>query len=103
MYLHVGNDVVVHHPDVIGIFDLENTSVSKYTKEFLRTKQQDNRIIDVTQEIPKSFVVTCDKKGKEKDKKRTKKETAEAVSFLCVGIRMRCSATRCRRSSPWRR
>ncbi len=66
MYLHVGNDVVVHHPDVIGIFDLENTSVSKYTKEYLRVKQQDNRVIDVTQDIPKSFVVTCDKKGQEK-------------------------------------
>ena len=47
MYLHVGNDVVVHHPDVIGIFDLENTSVSKYTKEYLRVKQQDKRVIDV--------------------------------------------------------
>ena len=59
MFLHVGNDVVVHHPDVIGIFDLENTS-------YLRAKQRDNRVIDVTQDIPKSFVVTCDKKGQEK-------------------------------------
>lgn len=66
MYLHVGNDVVVHHSEVIGIFDLENTSVSKYTKEYLRFNQKDRKVITVTKDIPKSFVVTSDKKKKEK-------------------------------------
>ena len=64
MYLHVGNDVVVHHSEVIGIFDLENTSVSKYTKEYLRFNQKDRKVITVTKDIPKSFVVTSDKKKK---------------------------------------
>ena len=66
MYLHIGNDVVVHHHNVLGIFDLENTSVSKYTKEYLRGKQQENRVIEVTKDMPKSFIVACDKKGKER-------------------------------------
>ena len=29
MYLHLGQDVVVRSRDIIGIFDIENTSVSK--------------------------------------------------------------------------
>ncbi len=66
MYLHVGNDVVIHHKDVIGIFDLENTSVSKYTKEYLRANQKGRKVITVTQDIPKSFVVTSEKTKKEK-------------------------------------
>ena len=56
--MHLGSDVVIHEEDIIGIFDIENTSVSKYTKEFLREKQQDGSVITITYEMPKSFVVT---------------------------------------------
>ena len=31
MYLHLGQDTVVRTGDVVGIFDLENSSVSKIT------------------------------------------------------------------------
>ena len=58
MYLHVGNHQNIRIKDIIGIFDIENTSVSKYTKEFLRAKQQSGSVINVTYEMPKSFVVT---------------------------------------------
>ena len=66
MYLHVGNDVVIRHKDIKGIFDLENTSVSKYTKEYLRSNEKGRKVITVTQDIPKSFVVTMDETKKEK-------------------------------------
>ena len=64
--IHVGNDVVIRHKDIIGIFDLENTSVSKYTKEYLRSNEKGRKVITVTQDIPKSFVVTIDETKKEK-------------------------------------
>ena len=35
MYLHLGNDFMVNTKEIIGIFDIENTSVSKITKDFL--------------------------------------------------------------------
>lgn len=41
MYLHLGQDVVVRSRDIVGIFDIENTSVSKITKEYL-TNQEKN-------------------------------------------------------------
>lgn len=65
MYLHVGSETIVSERNIIGIFDLENTSVSKFTRDYLRKKQEENRVVNVTNEIPKSFVVCAEKSGRE--------------------------------------
>ncbi len=62
MIIHVGNDIILHQEEIIGIFDLENSSISKFTKEYLRKKQQENEVITVTKEMPKSFIVTVHQK-----------------------------------------
>ena len=36
MYLHLGQSVVVPFRDVIGIFDLDTTTDSRITREFLK-------------------------------------------------------------------
>jgi len=59
MYLYLGQDTVVNSKDVIGIFDLDNTSVSKRTRDYLKYAQQSGKVVAVSREIPKSFVV-CD-------------------------------------------
>ncbi len=57
MYLHVGNEVILNEKDIIGIFDIENASVSKFTKEFLSRSQKAGEVVTVTMDIPKSLVV----------------------------------------------
>ncbi len=57
MYLHVGMDTVVPTRDIIGIFDMENTTVSKLTRQFLADAQKGGRVVNVTPELPKSFIV----------------------------------------------
>lgn len=57
IYLYLGQDTVVNSEDVIGIFDLDNTTTSRITKQYLAQAQQQNRVISVNQELPKSFVV----------------------------------------------
>ena len=57
MYLYLGEDSVVLEKDIIGIFDIENTSVSKHTKNFLLHSQKSGRISNVSLDIPKSFIV----------------------------------------------
>ena len=57
MYLHIGSETIVSEQNLIGIFDLDNTSVSKFTREFLRSRQQRGSVITVAEDIPKSFVV----------------------------------------------
>ncbi|MBR1764771.1 MAG: DUF370 domain-containing protein [Ruminococcus sp.] len=60
MYLHLGNDFIVNEKDIIGIFDLEKSSVSKYTRDYLSEATKQKRVINCTMELPKSFVVTLD-------------------------------------------
>ena len=61
MYLHLGSDIVVPTKSIIGIFDIENTSVSKSTKEFLYNAEKTGKVIYVTTDLPKSFVISKQK------------------------------------------
>lgn len=62
MYLHLGQSTVIKTNTIIGIFDLDNTTVMKSTREYLNKAQKDGDVINVSDELPKSFTVTEDKK-----------------------------------------
>lgn len=57
MYLHLGSEVVIKTDDIIGIFDLENTSVSKITRKYLNDASKNNKVIYISNEMPRSFCV----------------------------------------------
>jgi len=57
MYLHLGQNIVVPEASVIGIFDLDNTTGSHITRKFLGDAEKAGRVISVSDELPKSFVV----------------------------------------------
>ena len=59
MFLSIGNDFAVRDRSIIGIFDLDNTSTSKRTREFLEKAEREGVVVPVTEDIPKSFLV-CD-------------------------------------------
>lgn len=63
MYLHLGNESVVKTDEILGIFDLDNTSVSKHTRNYLGKKEKEKKVITVSFELPKSFIVTSNKNG----------------------------------------
>ena len=44
MYIHLGMGVVVREEDVVGIFDMENTTVSGATRDFLKRAQKENLV-----------------------------------------------------------
>lgn len=58
MYIHLGGEFVVSQDDIIGIFDLENTTVSKDTRKFLNSSEKRKEVINVSYELPKSFILT---------------------------------------------
>lgn len=62
MYLHLGQDVVVKMEQVVGIFDMENSTVSKITRQYLANATKQGRVVNVSMEMPKTFVVCTDKK-----------------------------------------
>ena len=57
MYLSIGNDMAVRDSSIIGIFDLDNTSTSRRTREFLDRAEREGRVVPCD-ELPKSFVLT---------------------------------------------
>lgn len=62
MYLHLGEKTVIKTSSIVGIFDLDNTTVSKNTRTFLSDAEKKGRVINVSYELPKSFIV-CDEDG----------------------------------------
>ena len=64
MYLHLGQETVVKTRDVVGIFDMDTSTVAKSTRDFLNRKEKEKEVITVTFELPKTFVITNKKKSK---------------------------------------
>ncbi len=57
MYLSVGNDMAVRDTSIIGIFDMDNTSTSKRTREFLERSEKEGLVIPCD-DLPKAFILT---------------------------------------------
>lgn len=61
MYLHLGQETVIMQDDIIGIFDLDNTTVSKATRDYLAAAEKNKQVINVSFELPKTFILTNNK------------------------------------------
>ena len=59
MYLHLGSNVSVPVDDIVGIFDLDNASTSRITRDFLAAAEREGMVINVGEDLPKSIVVCC--------------------------------------------
>ena len=64
MYLHLGQDVIVNERTIVGVFDMDNSTVSRHTRAFLARAQREGRVVNVSLELPKSFIV-CEENGRE--------------------------------------
>lgn len=58
MFLHIGGEYVIPVKNIIAIMDLETTSISKDTREFLKVAEEEGFVKGVTDEIPKSYIIT---------------------------------------------
>ena len=58
MYIDIATDFLVKDSDIVGIFDLDNTTTAgKHTMNFLNEKQKEGKVTYLIKDIPKSFVV----------------------------------------------
>ena len=60
MYLNIGGDFSVRSESVVGIFDLDNTSSSKWTRKVRGEAQKAGAVVEATDELPKSFLVVSE-------------------------------------------
>ena len=58
MFMHLGGDVVISLKDIISIMDIESSSTSSITKEFLKTAEDEGFIRRISEDEEKSFILT---------------------------------------------
>ncbi len=59
MYVSIGKDMALRDRSIVGIFDLDNTSTSLRTREFLRAAEDQGQVVPCD-ELPKSFILTAE-------------------------------------------
>lgn len=62
MFIHPGKNAVLRKNDIIGIFELDNVSWSKRSREFLRECEERGEVYDASEDIPRSFILSGDGK-----------------------------------------
>lgn len=56
-YIHLGNNLAIYKDDIIGIFDMDKTTTSPITKNYLTSCQNSYILEEIFKDIPYSFVV----------------------------------------------
>ena len=64
MYIDLGQ-FAVSGEDIIGIFDLDSATVTKPTRETLAKAEKKGEIVTLGSDLPRTFVVVCEKKERE--------------------------------------
>ncbi len=63
MYLHIGNGQSVKKKNIIGIFDLDTSTVTKTGKDFINGLERKGAVDYSDDDLPRSFVLVSE--GKE--------------------------------------
>ena len=59
MFIHLGEDTVINDNEIIGVFDIDTSTVNKATRDYLTKAEKNKKVIYVNYDLPKSFIV-CD-------------------------------------------
>ncbi len=61
VYLHLGGGKMVRSSEIVAILDLETTSVSKKTREFLKISEKNGLMENICEDVPKSYIICGEK------------------------------------------
>ncbi len=61
MYLHLGENTVITDKSIIGVFDMDTSTVNKATRDYLSNAEKTGKVEYVNFDLPKSFIVTDEK------------------------------------------
>lgn len=57
MFIHLGNDAVIGTDDIIAVFDMENTTTARQSRDFLAKAQKSGIVRDTCDDLPKSYII----------------------------------------------
>ena len=63
MYLHLGWGILVRKSDIVAVCDLDNSSYSHITRDYLARAEKAGQVISDCEDLPKSFVVVSSPEG----------------------------------------
>ncbi len=66
MILHIGNGKTVRQKDIIGIFDLDNVTVTAGGRAFISRASREGRVVSGDADIPRSFLLCVGEAGEDK-------------------------------------
>ena len=61
MLIHIGENKVVRKKDILGIFDMDSTTVSVHSRKYLSSAQKEKRVKTLSYDLPRSFILMRDK------------------------------------------
>ena len=57
MFINIGQNMILSYDGILGIFDLDSSSQSFLTREFLSAAEKAGRVINASEDIPNSFLL----------------------------------------------
>ena len=57
MFIHLDRDYILNDRDIIGIFNLETTTVSPRGREFLNYAQKNGAVVSLSDDLPQCYVL----------------------------------------------
>ena len=57
MYVSLGRDFIRNEKDIIGVFDIETTTINARGREFLGSIQKNGAVISLSDELPRSYIL----------------------------------------------
>lgn len=86
MYVHAGNNRIIRKREIIGIFDMDTATVASITRDYLRKAERSGEMVNIKEEIPKSFIVTINASGQDKVYV-SQISTSALAGRICTGIK----------------
>ena len=63
MYLSIGGGFVVRRRDIVAVFDMDNATYSRISRDALSLAEKRGEVINAAKDIPRTFIV-CEEGGK---------------------------------------
>lgn len=57
MYIHIGGNTMIDSERIIGLFDMEKTTVSARTRPLLARMQREGRVTAVSGDLPRTMIL----------------------------------------------
>lgn len=63
MFVNIGANTIIKKKDIVAVFDIETTTGSETTREYLRRSNKRSEIVTLTEDLPRAMVLCNSRNG----------------------------------------